>query len=71
MAITKVSVESTCWSDDEMETTCTETAVTLGKGAMMLNHLKNNRIEYLVLVLFSHVLGLTDLAINKASGVCG
>lgn len=54
-----------------METTCTETAITLGKGAMMLNHLKNNRIEYLVLVLFSHVLGLTDLAINKASGVCG
>ena len=49
----------------------TETALTLGKGAMMMNHLKNNRIEYLVLVLFSHVLGLTDLALSKASGVCG
>ena len=53
-----------------MEAT-TETAVALGKGAMAMNHLKNNRIEYLVLVLFSHVLGLTDLALSKASGVCG
>lgn len=49
----------------------TETALTIGKGAMMLNHIRNNRIEYLVLVLFSHVLGLTDLALTKASGVCG
>ncbi len=49
----------------------TETALTIGKGAMMLNHLRKNRIEYMVLVLFSHVLGLTDLALNKASGVCG
>ena len=54
-----------------VDTTCTESALTLGKGAVMMNHLKNNRIEYLVLVLFSHVLGLTDLALSKASGVCG
>ncbi len=54
-----------------MDPVSTETAVTLGKGAVMMNHLKNNRIEYLVLVLFSHVLGLTDLALTKASGVCG
>jgi len=49
----------------------TEAAITLSKGAIAMNHLKNNRIEYLVLVLFSHVLGLTDLALTKASGVCG
>jgi len=49
----------------------TETALSLGRGALVANHLKNNRIEYLVLVLFSHVLGLTDLALTKASGVCG
>lgn len=51
--------------------TATETAVAATKGVAMMNHLKNNRIEYLVLVLFSHVLGLTDLALSKASGVCG
>jgi len=49
----------------------TEAAVALGKGAVVMNHLRNNRIEYLVLVLFSHVLGLTDLALSRASGVCG
>jgi len=54
-----------------MEPVSTETACTIGKGAMALNHLMKNRIEYLVLVLFSHVLGLTDLALTKASGVCG
>jgi hypothetical protein len=54
-----------------MEPCTAETALSVGRGAMVLNHVKNNRIEYLVLVLFSHVLGLTDLALNKASGVCG
>ena len=54
-----------------VDTTCTETAVAMTKGAAAMNHLKNNRIEYLVLVLFSHVLGLTDLALSHASGVCG
>lgn len=54
-----------------MDATCTETALSVGRGAMVLNHLKNNRIEYLVLMLFSHMLGLTDLALSNASGVCG
>jgi len=53
-----------------VDTTC-EAAVTITKGAAAMNHIKNNRIEYLVLVLFSHMLGLTDLVLGKASGVCG
>jgi len=51
-------------------TQCTEAAVTSAKGAAALNHLKNNRIEYLVLLVFSHLLGLTDLIMSKTSGVC-
>jgi hypothetical protein len=51
-------------------TECTEAAVTSAKGAAALNHLKNNRIEYLVLLVFSHMLGLTDLVLSKTSGVC-
>jgi hypothetical protein len=47
-----------------------ETVVTASKMAMVIDHLKNNRIEYLVLVLFSHVLGLTTQATEYASGVC-
>jgi len=53
-----------------LDATC-ETALSVGRGAMVLNHLKNNRIEYLVLMLFSHMLGLTDIILSKSSGVCG
>ena len=45
-------------------------AVNTAKIVVVLDHLKNNRIEYLVLVLFSHVLGLTSKAMDHASGVC-
>ena len=43
----------------------------VAKTAAMLNHLRENRIEYLVILLFSHILGLTELVLNRASGVCG
>lgn len=48
-----------------------ESAMKVTKGAAALNHLRQNRIEYLVLLLFSHMLGLTDMVISKTSGVCG
>lgn len=47
-----------------------ETVVTASKMAMVMDHLKNNRIEYLVVLLFSHVLGLTTQVLDRASGVC-
>ncbi len=47
-----------------------ETVVQTTKMAMVIDHLKNNRIEYLVLILFSHVLGLTSKAAEHVSGVC-
>jgi len=49
----------------------TDTVVKGAKAATALNHLKNNRIEYLVLLVFSHMLGLTDVLLSRASGVCG
>ena len=48
-----------------------DTTVKVAKGAAALNHLRQNRIEYLVLLVFSHMLGLTDLLASKATGVCG
>jgi hypothetical protein len=53
-----------------MPTNPVETAIASSKMVMVLDHLKNNRIEYLVLVLFSHVLGLTSRATEYATGVC-
>ena len=52
------------------EQTCVDAAIATTKGAAAINHLKNNRIEYLVLLVFSHMLGLTDLVLSKTSGVC-
>ena len=48
-----------------------DTCMKVTKGAAALNHLRQNRIEYQVLLLFSHMLGLTDLLATKATGVCG
>ena len=48
----------------------TETIVQTTKMAMVLDHLRNNKIEYLILLLFSHVFGLTSKAMDHASGVC-
>lgn len=53
------------------DTGLVETSIKVTKGAAALNHLRQNRIEYLVLLLFSHMLGLTDMVISKTSGVCG
>jgi len=48
-----------------------DTVVKVGKSAALLRHLQQNRIEYLVLLLFSHMLGLTDMVISRTAGVCG
>lgn len=40
------------------------------KAAIALLHLKNNRIEYLILGLLGHMLGLTATAGTYVAGVC-
>lgn len=52
-------------------TTEIDTGLKAARTAAAINHLRNNRIEYLVLLVFSHMLGLTDVLVQKASGVCG
>jgi hypothetical protein len=47
-----------------------ETVVEAGKWASLVNHIKNNRIEYLVLVVLAHTLGLTQRVLDQTSGVC-
>lgn len=36
----------------------------------VLNHLKNNRLEYLLCVGLLHLLGVSDAVITRVSGVC-
>jgi hypothetical protein len=48
----------------------TETVIATAKVATALDHLRANRIEYLVLLVLTHMLGLTSVVIEKAQGVC-
>ena len=47
-----------------------ETVVEAGKWASIASHLKNNRTEYLLLVILAHAVGLTDKVLAQTSGVC-
>lgn len=48
----------------------TETVVAGVKTATAINHLRENRIEYLLLLGISHLMGFTSLFVEKAQGVC-
>lgn len=39
-------------------------------AASLLNHLKNNRIEYMLAVGILHLLGVSDRLLAQVSGVC-
>ena len=47
-----------------------ETAMNASKIVMCLDHIKNNRIEYLILVAIGHMIGATSFVVDKAAGVC-
>jgi hypothetical protein len=36
----------------------------------VVSHIKNNRIEYIGLIILSHLLGVSDYVLSNASGVC-
>ncbi len=47
-----------------------ESVVGVTKLAVAMDHLRNNRIEYLILLLLSHMVGFTSIALDKAQGLC-
>lgn len=47
--------------------TTVKEAVTAGS---VINHVKQNRIEYALCLIALHLLGASDVVINKVSGVC-
>lgn len=38
--------------------------------ASILTHVKNNRIEYLLLIGLLHLLGISDRVFTQAAGLC-
>ncbi len=47
-----------------------ETVVEVGKWTSFVDHLKNNRIEYLLCLGILHLIGVTNKAYAQISGVC-
>ena len=47
-----------------------ETVIEGAKLASFVNHIKNNRIEYLVLVMLAHAVGLTAKITEQTNGLC-
>lgn len=45
-------------------------AAELTRWASFVDHLRNNRIEYLLLMGILHIVGITNKAYNQVSGVC-
>ena len=61
-------------NDDELGaekmTNAADAAITASKIVVILDHIKNNRIEYLLLVAIGHLVGATAYVAERASGVC-
>ena len=53
------------------ESTVIEATVKVGQGASLLNHVRENRIEYLMCLVLFHLAGGINWASAKAQGVCG
>jgi hypothetical protein len=49
---------------------CEETVIEGAKLASIANHLKSNRLEYLVLILMAHAVGITAKITEQTSGMC-
>jgi hypothetical protein len=47
-----------------------QTAVNVSKVLIVLDHLKNNRIEYLLLIGLGHLVGATAYVSERAAGIC-
>ncbi len=47
-----------------------ETVVEVGRWAAFVSHVKNNRIEYLVLLGLMHLFGVTTRVYSEVQGVC-
>ena len=50
--------------------TAAEVAITTSKAVVLMDHIKNNRVELLLVLAIGTMLGWTNEAITYASGMC-
>jgi len=67
LVITKAFMRSVLEMNPPVEA---ETIASGVKVASAMEHLRNNRVEWLLVLVISHMLGLTAVALEKAQGVC-
>jgi hypothetical protein len=48
----------------------TDAAIKTARAVVVLDHLKNNRLEYLLLMAIGTILGWTQKAVDQIQGVC-
>jgi hypothetical protein len=48
----------------------TQTVIETTKWATLLNHIKNNRTEYILGTLVLHIMGATNRLYSQVEGVC-
>ena len=53
-----------------MQNEVVKEAVSAAKWATMLNHIKQNRIEYLLMLGILHIAGITNKLYGQVEGVC-
>ncbi len=52
------------------EQAAVETVKNTITASSILSHLKNNRLEYLGMVILAHLLGVSDRILGQLTGVC-
>ena len=59
------------WDSETMETEAATTVVTeAASAASIMNHVRKNRIEYLLALGLLHLLGVSDRLLSTINGVC-
>ncbi len=53
-----------------MSSTQAEQVIAVSKWASFIDHIRNNRIEYLLCIGILHIVGITNKAYAHVSGVC-
>ena len=53
------------------ESSAIEASLKVGQGMSIINHVRENRIEYLMCLVLFHLAGGITWASSKAQGVCG
>ncbi|AXH74051.1 MAG: hypothetical protein [Circoviridae sp.] len=70
--VTTRALKRTTWSECEMQEVQVPASAPIKaiQLASVLNHIRQNNVSYLLAVLISHMLGLTEQVVSYGQGMC-